>query len=348
MEKRKIALIIGIAGQDAAYLAKLLLSKDYKVVGIDYKIRESYWRLIYLGLLEEVEIVKLDTLNRESFGNYLKELQPDEIYNLSGLSSVSKSFQYPIVCIEQNVQSFINLLEIVRAVIPRVKVFQASSGEMYGNSSIIEKTEESRFQPVSPYGASKLLSHNLVKIYRESYNLFVVSGILFNHESPLRGDNFVTKKITSSVAKIKYSQLDYLEVGNLNVKRDWGHARDYVDVIWLMLNQANADDFIISSGKIHSLRQFIEISFYNIGMDIIWEGTGLEEIGIEKSTGRIRVKVSAEFFRPIDLNDNLGNNTKARNLLNWKPKSDFNGLIKEMVGFDLKNIGFQSNHLVKL
>jgi len=335
----KTALITGITGQDGAYLAQLLLAKGYLVYG-GYRRTSTpnFWRLEELGLKEKVNLVELDLLDSGNLIRSLSSIEPDEVYNLAAQSFVAVSFEKPILTGRVTGLGVTNLLEAIRIVNPKIKFYQASSSELYGQVQEVPQKETTPFYPRSPYAVAKLYGHWMTINYRESYNIFASSGILFNHESPLRGIEFVTRKITEAVAKIKLGKQDYLEIGNLEAKRDWGYAKEYVEGMWLMLQQKKPDDFVLATGKAYSVRDFIEYSFKAVDIDIVWEGEGVDEIGKYKKTNKTLVKINPKFFRPSEVDLLLGDHSKAKNILGWEPEIDLKDLVEIMVEKDLERI----------
>jgi len=335
----KRALITGIRGQDAAYLAKLLLEKGYEVVGTDRRSGDSsWWRLKELGIENEVKIVYMDLMELTNVIDIIKKLQPDELYNLAAQSFVKASFDQPYVTTEVNALGVLRLLEAIRHFSSHTKFYQASTSEMFGKVQTMPQSEKTPFYPRSPYAVAKLFGHWITINYRESYNMFTCSGILFNHESPLRGLEFVTRKITHSVVKIKYGLQEKLVLGNLEAKRDWGYAPEYVEAMWLMLQQSEPDDYVIATGETHTVREFVEHAFKYIGIDINWQGKEINEKGIDNSTGKVLVEVSKEFFRPAEVNILVGDYSKAKNKLGWKPKTKFVTLVEIMMDAEMKRI----------
>lgn len=337
MSKR--AFITGITGQDGAYLARLLLDKDYEVYG-GYRRTSGIqlWRLEELGIRDAVELVPLDLLEISNIFRTLEYVKPDEIYNLAAQSFVGLSFEQPIVTAEVDAIGTLRLLEAVRTIVPDAKFYQASSSEMFGNADSSCQDEATPLQPRSPYGVSKAFSHWTMVNYREAYGMFAVSGILFNHESPLRGEEFVTRKITRAVANIKHKLQEKLYLGNLDVKRDWGYAADYVNAIYMMMQNDTPNTFVISTGVNHSVREFAETAFRMAGMEIEWEGEGPDTIGIDKSSGRVVVEISPEFYRPAEINSLRGDSTKAHNVLEWHPETSFEQLVEMMTEADMRRV----------
>ncbi|HIG96619.1 TPA: GDP-mannose 4,6-dehydratase [Candidatus Woesearchaeota archaeon] len=315
----KVALITGITGQDGAYLAKFLLSKGYKVYGTYRRLSTpNFWRLQALGVLDKVELVSFDLIDQSSMLNILKKIKPDEIYNLAAQSFVGASFEQPVSTAEITALGLPRILDVMRILCPQAKFYQASSSEMFGKVQQIPQNEKTPFYPRSPYAAAKLYAHWVTINYREAYNLFTCSGILFNHESPLRGLEFVTRKITNAVARIKLGLQKELLLGNLDAKRDWGYAPDFVEAMWLMLQQEHPDDFVIATGETHTVREFCEVAF--------------QEVGLHYND---YVKVDERFFRPSEVDLLVGDPAQAKQKLNWKPKTTFKELVKIMVQEDL-------------
>jgi len=335
----KTAVVTGIGGQDGAYLAQLLLEKGYRVIGTDRRrVDQDYWRLNKLGIQKEVEHAYMDLLE---FGNIIRTIekyQPDEVYNLAAQSFVSASFDMPLMTTDVDAVGVLRILEAIRTIKMDTKLYQASTSEMFGEVLETPQTEKTPFNPRSPYGVAKLFGHHIIKNYRESYDMFCCSGILFNHESPLRGLEFVTRKITHAVAKIKYGIQDKLVLGNLSAKRDWGYAKDYVEGMWRMLQADKADDFVLSTGETHSVREFVEIAFAVSGYEIEWRGEGVAEKGYDKATGNCLIEVSEAFFRPAEVDLLLGDCTKAKTQLGWKPKMMFKELAALMVENDMEMV----------
>jgi GDPmannose 4,6-dehydratase len=318
MSKR--AIITGITGQDGSYLAELLLSKGYEIVGtVRRASAPNHWRIQHL--LNRITIKPADLLDQLSIIRLVDEVRPDEMYNLAAMSFVPASWDQPMLTGEFNAQGVTRVLEAVRHVDPRIKLYQASSSEMFGKVREIPQTELTPFYPRSPYGVSKVYGHYITVNYRESYGLFAVSGILFNHESPRRGLEFVTRKVTDGVARIKLGQTDTLSLGNLDAQRDWGFAGDYVQAMWMMLQQDHADDYVISTGISHSVRELVETAFVHAGLD--WNK---------------HVKLDPKFIRPAEVEQLIGDNAKARKAFGWQPKVDFTALVKMMVDADLARV----------
>lgn len=341
---KKVALITGVTGQDGAYLAELLLSKGYIVHGV--KRRSSLFntdRIDHIYKDKHEENVNLflhygDLTDSTNMIRLVQETKPDEIYNLAAMSHVKVSFDTPEYTANTDALGTLRLLEAVRILKleKSVKFYQASTSELYGKVVETPQSEETPFYPRSPYAVAKLYGFWIVKNYREAYGIYACNGILFNHESPIRGETFVTRKITRAVAKIKLGLQKKLFLGNLDAKRDWGHARDYVYGMWQMLQQDEAEDFVLASGKAHSVREFVERAFAEVGITIKWQGEGVHEKGMNAATNDILVEVDAQYFRPTEVDLLLGDPTKAKQKLGWEHKISFEELVKEMVTSDLK------------
>ena len=336
---KRTAFITGIAGQDGAYLARYLLGKGYDVHGL---VRwDSYAdpldglsRLDTLGLVsEKVQLHMGDVTDANNLTSLIKDIQPDEIYNLAGLSQVGVSFDTPSSTFDINAKGTLNILDAVRVLESDARIYQASSSEMFG-STPAPQNEETVMQPCSPYGVAKLAAFHLVKTYRESYGLHASNGILFNHESPLRGQDFVTRKITKGVVAIEAGANTPLTLGNLDALRDWGAAEDYVEGMSLMLQQEEPDDYVLATGEAHSVREFVECAFAQIGVSLEWDGEGIEERGMNAKTGQVCVQVSPQFFRPNEVDHLLGDASKAKAKLGWQPKITFDDLVSRMVNAD--------------
>lgn len=335
----KTALITGITGQDGAYLAEHLLEQGYRVIGAFRRTSSvSFWRLAELGIEkhERLVLVEHDLTDAGSNMRLLDEHEPDEVYNLAAQSFVAVSFTEPVTTAEITGLGALNLLEAIRLLNPRIRFYQASSSEMFGKARATPQDENTPFYPRSPYAIAKLFAHWTTINYREAYGIFGVSGILFNHESPLRGWEFVTRKITDAVARIRLGQMETLELGNLGATRDWGFAREYVQGIHLMLQHRSPETFVLATGKNSSVRDFVTSAFAAAGMALEWRGRGVEELGLERRTGKVRVKVNPQFFRPADVDTLLGNAAKARAELGWQPKTSVEALARMMVEADLR------------
>ncbi len=335
----KTALITGITGQDGAYLAKLLLEKGYKVYGSRRRGASlNTWRLDELGVSSRVNMLEMDLVEYSNIMDVIKQHNFDEVYNLAAQSFVSTSFVQPIYTSEVDGLAVCRILESIRHLSPHTKFYQASTSEMFGKVQATPQNESTPFYPRSPYGVAKLYAHWMTINYRESYNLYAASGILFNHESPLRGQEFVTRKITSSLARIKNDMQDVLELGNIDAKRDWGFAGDYVRGMYLMLQQDKAEDYVLASNDSKSVRQFIECSATLLGFEIKWEGAGVNEKGIDKKTGKVIIQINPEFYRPSEVDILLGDATKAKTKLGWSPEVSFEQMVEMMVENDVRRI----------
>jgi GDPmannose 4,6-dehydratase len=340
----KTALITGITGQDGAYLSKLLIEKGYEVHGAYRRSSEANFnRIKFLGIGDKINYVPMELLELTNIYSTIEKIQPDEIYNLGAQSSVPASFEEPIFTAEVTGLGILRILEGVRAINPKIKVYQASSSEMFGKVGELPQKEETPFHPRSPYAVSKVFAHYAAVNYRESYGLFVCCGILFNHESPLRGSEFVTRKITQSVARFRLGLQKEIRLGNLNSSRDWGYAPEYVEAMWLMLQQSEPDDYVIATGETHSVREFVQAAFETIGVDLEWSGEGADERGIDKANGATVIKVDPQFFRPADADYLVGDHSKATNKLGWSPKTSFKELVSIMVEHDL-SFAIKKNH----
>lgn len=341
---KKIALITGVTGQDGAYLAELLLQKGYEVHGV--KRRSSLFntdRIDHLYIDKHESNVNFflhygDLTDSTNLIRLVKEIQPDEIYNLAAMSHVKVSFDLPEYTANADGIGTLRLLEAIRLLNldKTVKFYQASTSELYGKVVETPQSETTPFYPRSPYAVAKLYAFWIVKNYREAYNIFACNGILFNHESPLRGETFVTRKITRAIAKIKLGLQKKMYLGNLDAKRDWGHAKDYVEGMWRMLQQDEADDYVLATGETHPVREFIELAFNLVDIKIKWEGQGINEKGINAETGDVLVEVDEKYFRPTEVELLLGDPTKAKTKLGWSHQYSFKELVEEMVNADLE------------
>ncbi|HBJ79920.1 MULTISPECIES: GDP-mannose 4,6-dehydratase [Fusobacterium] len=332
---KKSALITGITGQDGSYLAELLLEKGYEVYGImRRKSVVDYGNVEHIK--EKIKFIYADMTDLISLVNAMKISQADEVYNLAAQSFVATSWEQPLATAEINAIGVTNMLEAIRNTKPECHFYQASTSEMFGLVQEIPQRETTPFYPRSPYGVAKLYGHWITKNYRESYDMYACSGILFNHESERRGKEFVTRKITDAVARIKQGVQDYLELGNMDSKRDWGHSKDYVMAMWLMLQQEKADDYVIATNETRTVREFVEKSFSHVDIDIVWQGEGINEIGIDKATNKTVVKINPKFFRPAEVDILLGNPEKAEKELKWKREISFKHLVERMVKNDME------------
>ena len=327
----KTALITGITGQDGSYLSELLLHKGYEVHGI-IRRSSSFNTSRIDHIYDQLNLHYGDLVDGQSINYLMQEIQPDEVYNLGAQSHVKVSFDIPDYTGQVDAMGTLRMLESIRAcsLQNKTRFYQASTSELIGKVQEVPQKETTPFYPRSPYGVAKLYGFWIVKNYREAYDLHASSGILFNHESPRRGGTFVTKKITDGLRNIKEGTLASLELGNLNAKRDWGHAKDYVEAMWLMLQQDVPDDYVISTGEQYSVRQFIEIAGKYFDMDIEWVGSGVDEIGIDKNSNKTVIKVNSKYFRPTEVDSLLGDFSKAKNKLGWSPKISFADLVKDM------------------
>ena len=328
---KKTALITGATGQDGSYLAELLLDKGYEVHGIIRRSSSINTKRID-HIYDQLHLHYGDLTDSTNLVRIIQSIQPSEIYNLGAQSHVKVSFEMPEYTGMVDGLGTLRILEAVRllGMENSVRIYQASTSELYGLVQEIPQKETTPFYPRSPYGVAKLYGYWIVKNYRESYGLHASSGILFNHESPRRGETFVTRKITRGLSSISTGEQDVLYLGNLNAKRDWGHAKDFVEAMWLMLQQDTPDDYVISTGEQYSVRQFVEAAAPYFGMNIVWEGEGLDEIGIDKSTGKAVIKVNRKYFRPAEVETLLGDSTKAKEKLGWLPKITFQELVEDM------------------
>lgn len=341
----KTALVTGITGQDGAYLAELLLLNGYKVHGT-YRRSSSvnFWRLEELGIAGHqcLALVEYDLTDLSSSIRLLEQAQPDEIYNLAAQSFVGVSFDQPLTTAEITGLGPLNMLEAIRIVNPKTRFYQASTSEMFGKVQAVPQSEETPFYPRSPYGIAKLYAHWMTVNYRESYDIFATSGILFNHESPLRAREFVTRKITDSVAKISLGQLDCLSLGNLDAKRDWGFAREYVDGMWRMLQADEPDTFVLATNRTETVRDFVRMAFKAVDIDLEFSGAHDDEVAVDAATGNVVMRVDPCFYRPAEVELLIGNPAKATKKLGWKPETTLEELCRMMVEADLRRneVGF--------
>ena len=342
---QKIALITGVTGQDGAYLAQLLLEKGYAVYGA-YRRTSSvnFWRMQELGILEHpnLHLVEYDLTDLGTTIALVQKIQPDEIYNLAAQSFVGVSFEQPTTTAHITGLGALHLLEAVRLINPKIRFYQASTSEMFGKVQTIPQTEDTPFYPRSPYGVAKLYAHWMTVNYRESYGIFGASGILFNHESPLRGLEFVTRKITDAVAKIQLGKLDVLELGNIDAKRDWGFAKEYVEGMWRMLQADQPDTFVLATNRTETVRDFVRMAFKAVGVDLAFSGQADAETATDTATGKVRVRVNPRFYRPAEVELLIGDPAKARQQLGWQAQTTLEELCHMMVQADLRRaaIGF--------
>jgi GDP-mannose 4,6-dehydratase len=342
----KRALITGVTGQDGAYLAELLLAKGYRVWGVkrrsssfntarvdhlyqDVHEGDPKFRMVYGDMTDSTNLIRI-----------VQEIQPDEIYNLAAQSHVQVSFETPEYTANADALGTLRLLEAIRLLKleGKTRFYQASTSELYGKVQETPQRETTPFYPRSPYAAAKLYAYWITVNYREAYGIHASNGILFNHESPIRGETFVTRKITRAVAAIECGLQEALYLGNLDAKRDWGHARDYVEGMWRILQQDKPDDYVLATGETHSVREFVELAFAEVGRTIIWQGQGVDEVGIDKASGKTLVRIDPRYFRPTEVDLLLGDPTKAREKLGWRHRTSFRELVKEMVESDLKTV----------
>ena len=337
----KTAIITGITGQDGAYLSKLLLEKDYIVYGTYRRTASmNFWRIEELGVRNNpnLHLVGYDLTDPSSAIRLLEKINPDEVYNLAAQSFVAASFCEPISTSHITGLGVLNLLEAIRIVNPKIRFYQASSSEMFGLAQEVPQCETTAFYPRSPYGVAKAYAHWMTVNYRESYDIFGVSGILFNHESPLRGLEFVTRKITDGLARVKLGKQSHIELGNLDAKRDWGYASDYVEGMWKMLQTDMPSTYVLSSGRTEKIRDFIEMACNELDINIAWQGTGVDEIAIDGKTGASIVKINPQFYRPAEVALLLGNSKKAKSDLSWQPKTTLEELCTMMIKADLNRV----------
>lgn len=333
------AIITGITGQDGAYLAELLLEKGYTVYGTFRRTSSvNFWRIEELGIQDHpnLHLVEYDLTDLSSSIRLLQETQATEVYNLAAQSFVGVSFDQPMTTAEITGLGPVNLLEAIRIVNPEIRFYQASTSEMFGKVQQIPQTEATPFYPRSPYGVAKLYAHWMTINYRESYGIFGTSGILFNHESPLRGREFVTRKITDSVAKIKLGKLDVLELGNMDAKRDWGFAKEYVEGMWRMLQADKPDTYVLATNRTETVRDFVTLAFKAVDIELRWEGKEEQEQGLDAKTGKVLVRVNPKFYRPAEVELLIGDPQKSKDELGWEPKTSLEDLCRMMVEADLR------------
>ncbi len=346
MQSRPIALITGITGQDGSYLAELLLEKGYDVHGI-VRRTSSFNRSRIEGLRDTVqpgqamELHYGDMSDSSSINKILNEVRPTEVYNLAAQSHVGISFRQPEYTADVCGTGVLRLIEAIRSAKLDARFYQASTSELFGKVVETPQSETTPFYPRSPYGVAKLYGFWIVKNYRESYDIHASNGILFNHESPRRGENFVTRKITLSLARIRSGKQSVLELGNMDAQRDWGYAKDFVEMMWLMLQQETPGDYVAATGEMHTVREFVEIAAKRAGFNIEFEGSGIDEVGRDKKSGAVIVRVNPEYYRPAEVDVLLGDSTKARRELGWEPRVTFEGLVELMMEADLKLEGVE-------
>jgi GDPmannose 4,6-dehydratase len=340
----KTALITGVSGQDGAYLAKFLLKKKYKIIGLDRRSsRDDQWRFNYLEIKDQIIFEYSDLTEITSIQRIFNKYKIDEVYNLAAQSFVGSSFDVPISTCDVNALGVLRILEVIRSSKKKIKFYQASTSEMFGNVLENPQNEKTYFNPQSPYAISKTFAHYITQNYRNSYDIYACSGILFNHESPLRGEEFVTRKITVGLAKIINNEIKCLYLGNIDSKRDWGYAEDYVEAMWLMMQRKTADDYVIATNKSYSVKDFINEAVKYYGLKIIWKGEGMQEKAINKKNNKVIIRIDPKFYRPSEVNFLRGNAAKARNTLRWRPKVDFKKLVEIMSKADINR--FLNNRL---
>ncbi len=336
--KKKIAIIFGVTGQDGFYLSKLLLKKNYIVHGIKRRSSSVPTKRIEKFLNQKNFIVHYgDITDTSSIQNLISTINPDEIYNLAAQSHVGVSFFTPLFTANVNAIGVLAILEAIKNHKKRIKFYQAGTSEMFGKTKDKFQSEKTNFNPQSPYGTAKVFAHQITQNYRDAYNIFAANGILFNHESPMRGDNFVTKKIVSSLTRIKYGKQKKLVLGNLYARRDWGHASDYVEAIYKILQQKTPDDYVIATGKDYTIKEFVNKTAKILNLKISWKGKGLKEVGIDNK-GKTIIIVDKKYFRPLEVDYLKGNASKAKKILKWKIKNNLNDLIKEMIKHELNEL----------
>lgn len=334
--KIKTAILTGFSGQDSPYLAQLLLSKGYIVYGLVRRVSHPNNDFIQEMGLEKVKLIEWDLSDSNSIYEIIRNIQPDEFYNLAAMSHVGTSFHQAEYTADVTGLGCLRILEQIKSHSPHTKFYQASTSELYGNTSICPQNENTPFMPRSPYAVAKMFAHNMVKVYRESYNLYACCGILHNHESQRRGVNFVTRKITNYIGKYINGLVDQpLELGYLESQRDWGYAPDYVEGMWLMLQKDRPEDYVLATGESHTVREFCELAFARAGIKIRWTGSDINEKGVDDATGLTLVKINTEFYRPADVPLLCGDYTKAKNELGWAPKTSFEELVYIMVDYDV-------------
>ncbi len=335
----KTALITGISGQDGGYLTKSLLARGYRVIGAQRRSAGmNSARLEELGVLDDIELVDVEMLEDSNIRSVLRKLKPDEIYNLAAQSFVALSFEQPIYTCEVDAISVLRLLEAVKESCPDARFYQASTSEMFGKVQAIPQSETTPFYPRSPYGIAKVFAHWITVNYREAYGLFSCSGILFNHESPLRGMEFVTRKVTLGLARVALGKQETVYLGNLEAKRDWGFAGDYVEGMWMMLQQEKPDDFVLATGRTVTVKSFVDGAAAALGFDLEWEGDGAATRGIDRRSGKTVVAVSPEFYRPAEVNMLIGDPTKAKRVLGWEAETSLEELIQMMAKSDFDRV----------
>ncbi len=335
----KRVFITGVLGQDGAYLSQYLLEKGYRIYGgVRPSGARDTWRLDHFGIAGEIEFVECDLGDQDRIDAILKQYQPDEFYNLAAQSFVARSFEEPVYTSKIDGIGVLYILEAIRHHSPHTRFYQASSSEIFGRVHGIVQDESTPFYPVSPYGVAKLFGHCMTINYRDAYGLYACCGIFFNHESPLRGIEYVTRKITDGLARVQLGLIDVLSLGNLDARRDWGYAGDYVELMHLMLSQDRAEDYVVATGETHSAREFAELAGQAIGMEIEWVGEGVEGKGIDRKTGKVVIDVNEKFYRPTEIGEIRGSARRAADKLGWKPKVSFEDLVRMMARQDYDRV----------
>jgi GDPmannose 4,6-dehydratase len=331
----KTALITGVTGQDGSYLAKLLIDKGYNVIGAARRSASvNLWRLDFLGIRDKVKLVPMELLEFTNICKVVQDHKPDEFFNLAAQSFVAASFEVPLYTADADAIGVTRILEAIRQYSPETRFYQASTSEMFGKVQEVPQKESTPFYPRSPYGVAKLYGHWITVNYRESYNLHASCGILFNHESPLRGLEFVTRKITAGLANVKYGHQSHIELGNMDAKRDWGFAGDFVEGMWRMLQQPTGDDYVLATNETHTVRSFVENAGRALGMNIEWSGSDVNEVGTDTVTGKQVVKINPQFYRPAEVDLLIGDPHKAQTKLGWERQMSFEGLVEAMAKAD--------------
>lgn len=331
----KTALITGVTGQDGSYLAKLLLEKGYNVLGAARRSASvNLWRLDFHGIRDKVKLIPLELLEASNIAKVINDHKPDEFFNLAAQSFVAASFEMPLYTADADGMAVLRILEAIRQYSPETRFYQASTSEMFGKVQEVPQTETTPFYPRSPYGVAKQYGHWITVNYRESYGMHASSGILFNHESPLRGLEFVTRKITAGLANVKHGHQSHIELGNMDAKRDWGFAGDFVEGMWRMLQQPEGNDYVLATNETHTVRKFVELSGAALGMNIEWSGEEVNEVGTDTKTGNAVVKINPAFYRPAEVDLLIGDPKKAQDALGWKRQMSFEGLVEAMAKAD--------------
>jgi GDPmannose 4,6-dehydratase len=333
----KTALITGVTGQDGAYLSRFLLERGYRVVGGQRRSSSlNTSRLSFLGVADDIEIVDIDLVEHANVMRTIEDVQPDEIYNLAAQSFVGASYEQPVYTADVDALGVTRILEAIRVINPKIRFYQASSSEMFGPARAAVQDEQSPFQPRSPYGIAKLYAHWITLSYRETWGVHACSGILFNHESPLRGRHFVTRKITSELAMLKHGRREAMTLGNIDARRDWGFAGDYVEGMWRMLQAETAGSYVLATGQARSVREFAQVAAQHLGFDLVWQGSGLDERGVDRKTNRTLIKIDPKFYRPADTHTLVGSPARAEDELGWRRKLSFEDMVGAMAIADDK------------